>query len=220
MKFKQKLSALALKFIHMTIRKPMKIKIFDKTFILLPDVFSPRGTLTSSFLAKNLGVKEGDYVLDLGTGCGIQAIFAAEKAKKVVATDINPQAVKCARINAKINNVADKVDVRCGDLFEPVKNEKFDLIIFSPPYLPSIPKNLLEHAWFCGDKYEVIRKFFAYVKNHLKPDGRVRMVYSTIADVKFLFDILKKNKFEWFVVASMKTPMERIFVLEVEHKNF
>ncbi len=219
MGFKQKLSALALKFIHMTIRKPKKIKIFGKTFILLPNVFSPRGTLTSSFLARNLGVKEGDYVLDLGTGCGIQAVFAAEKAKKVVATDINPQAVKCAKINAKINDVAEKVDIRCGNLFDPVKNEKFDLIIFSPPYLPGTPKNLLEHAWFCGEKYEIIKNFFMHVKNHLKPNGRIRMVYSTIADVNFLFDILKKNRFKWFVITSMKTPMERIFILEIKHKN-
>jgi len=216
MKLRQKLSVLALKLLHKTIKKQKKIKIYDKVFILLPNVFSPRGTFTSSFLARNLGVRKGDYVLDLGTGCGIQAVFAAEKAEKVVATDINPQAVKCAKINAKINGVAEKIDVRCGNLFEPVKNEKFDLIIFSPPYLPGKPKSYLEHAWLCGEKYEMIREFFHYVKEYLKPGGRIRMVYSTIADVSLLFDILKENRFTWFVVASMKTPLERIFILEIK----
>jgi len=220
MNLKQKVSALALKFLHGVVKKPKKIKIYDKTFILLPNVFSPRGTLTSSLLARNLGVKKGDYVLDLGTGCGIQAIFAAEKAKKVVATDINPQAVKCAKINAKINNVAEKIDVRCGNLFEPVKNEKFDLIIFSPPYLPGKPKNFLERAWFCGEEYETIKEFFVCVKKHLRPNGRIRMIYSTIADVNFLFDILKKSNFKWFVITSIRTPLEKIFILEIEQKNF
>lgn len=67
-------------------------------------------------------------------------MFAAEKAKKVVATDINPLAVKCAKINAKINSVTEKIDIRHGNLFDPVKNERFDLIIFSPPYFPSTQK--------------------------------------------------------------------------------
>ncbi len=215
MTLKQKISILALKILHSTIRRPKKIKIYNKTFILLPGVFSPRGTLTSTFLAKNLGVREGDYVLDLGTGCGIQAIFAAEKAKKVIATDINIRAVQCAKINAKINNVADKIEVRHGNLFEPVKGEKFDLIIFSPPYIPGKPKNYFEYAWFCGEKYEVIKEFFKEVKRYLKPNGRVRMIYSNISDINLLFNILKKNKLKWYVVTYMKTIMEKILILEI-----
>jgi len=215
MTLKQKISIFALKILHSTIRRPKKIKIYSKTFILLPGVFSPRGTLTSTFLAKNLGVEEGDYVLDLGTGCGIQAIFAAEKAKKVIATDINLQAVRCAKINAKINNVADKIEVRHGNLFEPVKGEKFDLIIFSPPYIPRKPKNYFEYAWFCGEKYEVIKEFFKHVRRYLKPNGRIRMVYSTIADLNLLLKMLNKSKLKWCVVTYMKTIMEKILILEI-----
>lgn len=215
MTLRQKISIFALKVLHLAIRKPRKMRVYGKTFILLPDVFSPRVTLTSTFLAKNLGVKKDDYVLDLGTGCGIQAVFAAEKAKKVIATDINIQAVRCAKINAKINKVADKIEVKHGNLFEPVKEEKFDLIIFSPPYIPGKPKNYLEHAWFCGEKCEVIKEFFREVRRHLKPNGRVRMIYSTIGDVNLLFKAIEKNSLRWFVVTYMKTIMEKIFVLEI-----
>jgi len=75
----------------------------------------------SFLLADNLQVRYGDTVLDLGTGCGILGIVAAGKARKVVATDISPIAVKCTKHNAKINNLADKVDVRIGNLFSTSK---------------------------------------------------------------------------------------------------
>lgn len=91
-------------------------------------------------LAENMKVKENDVVLDMGTGCGILAVLAAENAKKVVAVDINPYAIKCAEKNAEINGFEEKIEFRLGDLFRPIRsNEKFDLIVFNAPYLPSEP---------------------------------------------------------------------------------
>jgi len=51
-------------------------------------------------LAENLKVEPEDFVLDMGTGCGILAVLAAKKARKVVAVDINPYAIECAKKNA------------------------------------------------------------------------------------------------------------------------
>lgn len=69
-------------------------------------------------------------VLDLGTGCGLLAAALAEVARTVVATDVSPRAVDVATKNL----AGLRVEVRPGDLFEPVWGEWFDLIVMNPPY--------------------------------------------------------------------------------------
>ena len=73
--------------------------------------------------------------LDLGTGCGVQALHLAGHAGTVVATDVNPRALWTTRFNAALNGVV--VDVRDGSLFEPVAGERFDLIATNPPFVIS-----------------------------------------------------------------------------------
>ena len=94
--------------------KSLRKQVFydDFTFQVFKDVYEPA---EDTFLVANCLVqivKEGDMLLDIGTGCGILAIIAAKKAKKLIATDLNPHAVKCARLNAKNNGVSQKVEVR------------------------------------------------------------------------------------------------------------
>ena len=107
-----------------------KVFFADFVFHVWENVYEPA---EDSFLfAENLIVKEGEKVLDMGTGCGILSIIAARKASEVVAVDINPYAVKCAMENAKLNGVAEKISFIQGDLFTPLKPaENFDLM-----YLP------------------------------------------------------------------------------------
>jgi hypothetical protein len=71
--------------------------------------------------------------LDLGTGCGVQALHLAAHAGRVVATDVNPRALDLARFNAELNEV--EVDVRSGSLFDPVPGELFDLVTTNPPFV-------------------------------------------------------------------------------------
>jgi methylase of polypeptide subunit release factors len=75
--------------------------------------------------------------LDLGTGCGVQALHLAAHADRVVATDVNPRALRIARLNAELNDVADRVEVRDGSFFEPVAGETFDLVATNPPFVIS-----------------------------------------------------------------------------------
>jgi hypothetical protein len=75
--------------------------------------------------------------LDLGTGCGVQALHLAQHAQRVVATDVNARALAVARFNAALNDVADVVEVRDGSFFEPVRDERFDLIATNPPFVIS-----------------------------------------------------------------------------------
>jgi ribosomal protein L11 methyltransferase len=75
-------------------------------------------------------VRRGDEVLDLGTGSGILAVAAARLgARRVIALDIEPQAVKAARENAAANGVGDVVEVREGTLPESTTGERFDIIV-------------------------------------------------------------------------------------------
>ena len=105
-------------------------------FYVTKNVYEPA---EDSFLfAENLNERAAKTVIDIGTGCGILGILAAEKADKVLAVDINPYAVPCAKENAKLNHVEHKMSVFQGDLFRPIRvGEGFDLILFNAPYLPS-----------------------------------------------------------------------------------
>lgn len=73
-------------------------------------------------------------VLDLGTGCGIQAMHAARHAVSVVATDISERALRLARLNAELNGIHN-IEFRHGNLFEPVHGERFDQIVSNPPFV-------------------------------------------------------------------------------------
>lgn len=75
--------------------------------------------------------------LDLGTGCGVQALHLAEHADRIVATDVNQRALALARFNAALNGAGDRVDVRDGSFFQPVTGERFDLITTNPPFVIS-----------------------------------------------------------------------------------
>ncbi|MBI4241703.1 MAG: methyltransferase [Candidatus Rokubacteria bacterium] len=75
-------------------------------------------------------------MLDLGSGCGTQGLFAARHSDRVVATDTNPRAVQFTHFNAQINDLR-KVETIGGDLLEPVADRKFDLVLSNPPFVIS-----------------------------------------------------------------------------------
>jgi len=179
-------------------------------------------------LAENLEVNEKDVVLDVGTGCGILGILAAKTAKKVVAVDINPYAIRCAKKNAELNSVLQKMDFLQCDLFAPFRPHKpFTLIIFNAPYLPSKPeekKAWIELSWAGGpDGREVINRFIEQASEYLTEDGRIFLVQSSLANVKKTMQRLKKINFEPKIVARRKIPFETLVVIKASrgsHKSF
>lgn len=123
---------------------------------------------------------KGDSVLEIGCGTGALSIALAKKCKaKVTAVDINPLACELTKKNAEKNGV--KVDVLCGDMYEPVKRKKYHMIISNPPYIKSdeIPFLMPEVKDFepiealdgGKDGLDFYRKIVEGASNHLKKNG-------------------------------------------------
>ncbi len=82
-----------------------------------------------------------DSALDLGTGCGVQSLHLAAHARRIVATDVNTRALWITGLNAELNGVSTGsttgIDLREGSFFEPVADERFDLVVTNPPFVIS-----------------------------------------------------------------------------------
>lgn len=170
-------------------------------------------------IARNLSVERGARVLDMGAGCGILAVLAARNASRVVAVDINPQAVKCTLGNAAANGVSAKVEARLGNLFAVLKAEEvFDLIVFNAPYLPidsGEGRSWVEKAWAGGTTGRtVIDRFVDQVSQHLAENGRVLLVQSTLSDVEATLQRFSRHGFRASVIDEEKVPFETVALLE------
>lgn len=154
-------------------------------------------TLGDAILAE---VRDGERVLDMGTGSGVNGILAATKGAHVVAVDINPHAVEAAVANAARNGVSDRVDVRLGDVFSTVDGE-FHLIVFDPPFRWFAPRDLREMA-STDENYRAMTTFFRGAASHLAAGGRMLIFFGTSGDIAFLRHVADDNGFATEVVGE------------------
>ena len=139
----------------------------------------------SYLLADNLQIEKGQSVLEIGTGSGIVAMYASRLTDDVTVTDINFDACELARKNFEANNI-ENIEILFGNLFEPVKNRKFDVILFNTPYLPTEEGEVLEdtinYAFDGGlNGRKVIDLFLNEVGNHLNDGGIVQLIQSSLS---------------------------------------
>lgn len=125
-------------------------------------------------------------VLEVGTGTGVVAISCAKNGFQTDATDISENALRCAKHNAEINGVM--VTFFRSELFAAV-SEKYDTILFNPPYLPVEDSFEGSEAWNGGpDGFGVVRKFLSQAVDHLNPGGRLFIILSDLTDIAGLID--------------------------------
>jgi len=127
------------------------------------------------------------FVCDLCTGCGCIAVAIAKNFRdaRIIATDISEAALRIAAQNVEKHQLKDRIELLCGDLFDPVVPQldvdKFDLIVCNPPYVSSaefekLDKNVQDYepklALFAGeDGLDIYRRIFERVDKFLKPDA-------------------------------------------------
>ncbi|MCI0505861.1 MAG: tRNA (adenine(22)-N(1))-methyltransferase TrmK [Gammaproteobacteria bacterium] len=196
------------------LNNPSQYKVIanGKEFFITKSTVVP--SVQSVFLLENIAVNDGDEVLDIGTGAGIQAIFAAEKAAKVVATDLNQDAVDDTIYNAKFHDLSHIIDARQGDLFGPVKeNEKFDVIIFNIDY----PYN--EQG---KELWEVHERFFREVQNYMKPGATIFYQAGWLWNIPKIVDMIESNNLiinRMVMVNAYKMQRQPIVFTVQRHPN-
>jgi release factor glutamine methyltransferase len=139
----------------------------------------------------------GGRVLDLCTGSGVLAIAAARAgAAHVTAVDVSRRAVAAAWLNARLNGVA--VRALRGDLFEPVRGERFDLIVSNPPYIPSaddeLPDRGPRRALDGGRNGRAfLDRICASARQYLSPGGAVLLIHSSFCSEQATIDALRSG---------------------------
>lgn len=163
-------------------------RVLDMPILVMPTVANPKLLRTGAFFAAVLDstavAKDAD-VLDLGTGSGVCALLAARSARRVVAVDINATAIRCAGINSSMNRLEHRIELRHGDLFGPVAEERFDLVLFNPPFIVGTPKDDRDAAWRSINAAE---RFAVGLANHLKPGGAALLLLSSFGDAGTTFE--------------------------------
>lgn len=166
-------------------REGIFIKLLNGTITIFPHVYVPSDQSVPAMFAEHENFIHGKRVLDMGTGTGILALLAAHLgAANVVATDSNPNAVANARLNAERLELSDIVEVRGpANLFDPLKNEIFDVILFNAPWIQGEPKTLYDTANY-DPGYQVLDGFLQKVHEHLASDGIILLQYSDVSQRK------------------------------------
>ncbi|MEZ0448165.1 DUF7059 domain-containing protein [Cellulomonas sp. ICMP 17802] len=134
----------------------------------------------STTLAQVTVRDERDHVLDLGTGCGIQALHASRHARRVVGTDISRRALAFARFNAALAGLdGSRIELREGSMLEPVAAERFDLVVSNPPFVitprtPGMPSYEYRDGGRAGDA--IVRELVEGVGSVLAPGGVAQLL--------------------------------------------
>ncbi|MDD1758078.1 MAG: methyltransferase [Methanotrichaceae archaeon] len=178
----------------------------------LEETYEPAEDTFLLLKAALLEANPSDSVIEIGCGRAIISCELAKKVKCILATDINPYAIRLAR-DRGINAIR-------ADLFRGLK-ARFDLIIFNPPYLPTTADEKLE-GWLNlaldgGEQgRDTIYRFLEQIKDHFSPEGRSLLLISSLTGLK---EVKEKAWEEGLIVSelvSTKLFFERLFVIKIQ----
>ena len=191
-------------------------------FDVYEEVYEPA---EDSFLfVDNLEVHADEVVLDLGTGSGILAVLAAKTAGSVVAVDLNPYAIRCAKENAKHNRMMSKISFLQSDLFSAfAAGTQFDVVLFNAPYLPSEKDEQdtwIGRSWAGGaNGRKIVDRFIAETPRYLKLNGRILLMQSTLTGIQETLSKFDAVSFEASIKAAQKLPFFETLTLIEAKRN-
>ncbi len=150
----------------------------------------------------------GLRILDMGTGSGILAAYCARRGADVTASDIDIEAIRSLQLTSDRMGISIKL-VTC-DLFSEIP-ERFDIVVFNPPYLPS---STISDRTTDGGKggTEVISRFLDELLQHLVGNGRGMLVVSSLNDPERL--MMRHPDLSFRIVHERSLFFERLYVLE------
>ncbi len=186
-----------------------RVEVNGTAIDVFPYIFPPQSPFSksTSTIYDQFGNLDGNKVLDIGTGTGIQAIQATlAGAKEVDAVDIYDKAVECARHNVKLNRLESKIRVWQSNLFESVPKKEYDLIIANLPILDTQEPDLRFHSLF-DPHFAYHEKFFQESPAYLSSSGRIMLSHANLQDEGFekLEEIAAKYSFSHKIKNSVNS---------------
>ncbi|MFB6228046.1 MAG: HemK2/MTQ2 family protein methyltransferase [Halobacteriales archaeon] len=158
-------------------------------------------------------IKAPDRLLDVGTGTGYIGARVRETTNApVVGVDLNPHACRRARENG--------LDAVRGDLMDPFRSDSFDVVVFNPPYLPTVPGSE-RSDWLAvavsggASGRTVIEQFLADLDRVLAPDGVAFLLVSTYTGADEVTAYAGRHGFHAVALADVSFPGETLTVLKL-----
>jgi methylase of polypeptide subunit release factors len=189
-------------------KKIYSIHINKTKLYIFPDVFSPAYFTDSNWFAKTVAKIVGKHsLLEIGTGTGIVALFAALNGANVTVSDINPAAVKNAEYNFKYHQI--KAKAYCGDMYKPIPSkEKFDFIFWNHPFSKGTNPNedILLKSGF-DFQYQGLEQYISEAHFHLNPKGRLLLGTGNFARLSEVKKLSAKYNYKLKLLKKISMPL-------------
>ena len=189
-----------------------------------PRVYEPA---EDSFLLATYASGLSGSILEIGCGSGIVSLSAAQASPQnsVLGVDINSRAVKCAGANAAANGIKNATFL-LSDIFSEVPApQKFDFILFNPPYLPTTRAQRLlspeENAAYDGGAsgLDVFKRFITEVPAHLADGGKVAVIATSLGNgVAKTLALLEARVGSAQILAEEKFFFEKLALIEAKRR--
>jgi release factor glutamine methyltransferase len=183
----------------------------------MSSVYEPRED--SELLARHVRQLARGRVLDMGTGSGIQALTALERDEvtEIVAADVNPLAVEFVtrKVGELPSELSDKVTIVQSDMFSALGDEQFDTIICNPPYLPDEEKDHDPALYGGPGGYEWSVRFLQEAKLHLRHDGQILFLFSSLTNRDRIDLELKRLGYAHEELGMLADFFERLYVYRI-----